>query len=161
MNSLNKSIILAFIIHCGLILAFAILGGFLHAPVVISASIYAIALVSAYFALQRSDVVNPLHVAKRLVVLHLTTSSLLLVIGVLAEKTVPLTGGALTYIALMTFYIVNSPGLLVSKLLPYPGNPELVWEALGYISEMSVTAIWLYVAFRLGGVFSSNAARNA
>ena len=153
---------IAFLVHCCLILAFAVLGGiFHHIPTLISAIVYGVALVAAYAALIHRTLGQNNCWGKRLFLLHLFTSVVLLAIGILAEKVIPIVGSAASYASLMVFYILNMPGLPLSKLLPYPGDPEVLWKVIRYVVFIVTTSAWLYFALLLGRAFSKERASHA
>lgn len=153
---------IAFFVHCALILAFAILGGiFYEIPVSIFAIVYSGLLVAAYSVLLHRFKTDSRSVGKTLVVIHLAASISLVAVGVVAEKVIPVVGSAMSYVSIMSFYILNYPGLPISKLLPYPGDPELIWSALSDTVIISATAAWLYLALFLGNMFSTKGLNNA
>ncbi len=145
----------AFSAHCFLVISFVVIGGIFHEiPVAITAFIYGVALITIYALLISKNLVHNGLLGSRLAFIHLGSSLVLLVFGIVAEKVIPLVGGAISYVSAMTFYILNMPGLPFSKLLPYPGEPELLWQVLRYAVLIATTTVWLFLASVIGSLLS-------
>ena len=137
--------VIAFVVHAFAICAFAAFGSIFHGlPVWILGLVYAIALLAALAPICRSSQEASVPLAARVAALHVLVSAVLIALG-FAEEILPVVGGILSFASAMFFFVLNYPGLAVTKLLPYRG-PSGLWMLLSNSLMVFVTAAWLFLA---------------
>jgi hypothetical protein len=58
---------------------------------------------------------------------------------------VPRLSGAISFLSLMLFWVINYPGLPIKQLLPDPEDPSIYWRLFSYVVLISSTAVWLFI----------------